>query len=184
MEETNTPIHLSRFDVCPQPEGSVFTAAKAMGPAQREELALYAGAGPATISQKASQRDGSPKFVDQQVASAEQTLHDAFTPKPQDQGFHPEATISRWPREAALPEQLGDRVFTIRLAIDRLAEQTLRASSTIENLNCRLQSYFFLHRHLGPDYLPLLLSFLNHHRFARSERPERGGKNLAEFLTG
>ena len=485
-------VHLSRFDVCPQPEGSVFTAAKAMGPAQREELALHALTGTETISRLASQRGVSRKFVYQQAASAEQALHDVFTPKPrnqgvlfslpvtkawldqlilglslichcplrgvvefcrdlldcpisvgkvhnvlkkavgqaraynmaqdlsavrigahdeifqsgrpvlvgadvpstycyllsleehrdgdtwglrllelQDQGFHPEATIAdaggglragqaqampeipcrgdvfhalqllsplvtflenrayeaivtrtqleqkkaqrqrrgqrtqglgrqlslarqaeakaialaeevalladwlrhdilslagpdhatrcalydfvvaelrsresrcphrigpvvralahqrddllafavqldqdlaalalrfqlppatlreafntevldldhpaRWPRDAALREQLGDRFFKVRLAVEELAEQTVRASSIIENLNSRLRNYFFLRRHLGKDYLTLLQFFLNHHRFARSERPERVGKSPAELLTG
>ena len=61
---------------------------------------------------------------------------------------------------------------------------TVRASSVIENLNSRLRSYFFLRRHLGPDYLALLQFFLNHRRFLRSERPERVGKSPAELLTG
>ena len=65
-----------------------------------------------------------------------------------------------------------------------LARLTVRASSVIENLNSRLRSYFFLRRHLGPDYLALLQFFLNHRRFLRSERPERVGKSPAELLTG
>jgi hypothetical protein len=70
------------------------------------------------------------------------------------------------------------------VAVAELAEQTVRASSVIENLNSRLRSYFFLRRHLGPDYLALLQFFLNHRRFLRSERPERVGKSPAELLTG
>jgi hypothetical protein len=54
----------------------------------------------------------------------------------------------------------------------------------IENLNSRLRAYFFLRRHLGPDYLALLQFFLNHRRFLRSERPERVGKSPAELLAG
>jgi hypothetical protein len=42
-----------------------------------------------------------------------------------------------------------------------------------------------IRRHLGPDYyLELLRFYLNHHRFPRSERPERAGKSPAEILAG
>jgi hypothetical protein len=91
---------------------------------------------------------------------------------------------ARGPREAALRDQLGGRFFEVSLAVEELAQQTVRASSIIENLNSRLRSYFFLRRHLGPDYLTLLQFYLNHHRFLRSERPERIGKSPAELLTG
>jgi hypothetical protein len=91
---------------------------------------------------------------------------------------------ARWPREAVLREQLGSRFFTVSVAVAELAEHTVRASSVIENLNSRLRSYFFLRRHLGPDYLHLLQFFLNHRRFLRSERPERIGKSPTELLTG
>ena len=64
------------------------------------------------------------------------------------------------------------------------ASETVRASSLVENLNSRLRSYFFLRRHLGPDYLALLQFFLNHRRLERSDRPERVGKTPAELLTG
>ena len=59
-----------------------------------------------------------------------------------------------------------------------------RASSLVENVNSRLRTYFFLRRHLGPDYLELLRFFLNHRRLPRSERAERVGKSPAELLTG
>ena len=65
-----------------------------------------------------------------------------------------------------------------------LAAGTVRASSLVENLNSRLRSYFFLRRHLGPEYLALLQFFLNHRRLERSDRPERMGKTPAELLTG
>ena len=91
---------------------------------------------------------------------------------------------ARWPREIALREQLGSSFFPLRETLSELARGTVRASSIIENLNSRLRSYFFLRRHLGPDYLALLQFFLNHHRFLRSERPERVGKSPAELLTG
>jgi hypothetical protein len=91
---------------------------------------------------------------------------------------------ARWPREAVLREQLGDRFFGVSAAVAELADRTTRASSVIENLNSRLRGYFFLRRHLGRDYLALLQFFLNHRRFLRSERPERIGKSPAELLTG
>ncbi|MBI2504841.1 MAG: hypothetical protein HYW07_16615, partial [Candidatus Latescibacteria bacterium] len=53
-----------------------------------------------------------------------------------------------------------------------------------ENLNSRLRNYFFLRKHLGPEYLDLLRFFLNHRRFLRSEHPERVGQSPAEILTG
>jgi hypothetical protein len=34
--------------------------------------------------------------------------------------------------------------------VAELADQTVRASSVIENLHSRLRSYFFLRRHPGP----------------------------------
>ncbi len=89
---------------------------------------------------------------------------------------------SRWPREDALRSQLGSRYFPLCVAAAEVARQTVRASSLVENLNSRLRSYFFLRRHLGPDYLALLQFFLNHRRFLRSERPERVGKSPAELL--
>jgi len=91
---------------------------------------------------------------------------------------------SRWPREAALRSQLGSRHYSLCVAAAEVARQTVRASSLVENLNSRLRNYFFLRRHLGPDYLALLQFFLNHRRFLRSERPERVGKSPAELLNG
>jgi hypothetical protein len=91
---------------------------------------------------------------------------------------------TRWPREDALRRQLGGRFHPLGVAVAEVARQTIRASSVIENLNSRLRNYFFLRRHLGPDYLTLLQFFLNHRRFLRSERPERVGKSPAELLNG
>jgi hypothetical protein len=91
---------------------------------------------------------------------------------------------ARWPREHALRSELGSQFFLLGAAVAELARQTVRASSVIENLNSRLRNYFFLRRHLGPDYLALLQFFLNHRRFLRSERPERVGKSPAQLLTG
>jgi hypothetical protein len=96
----------------------------------------------------------------------------------------PAATASRWQRQAALWQQLGARYWPLHSAVAAAAAQVVRASSVIENLNSRLRNYFFLRRHLGPDYLVLLQFFLNHRRFLRSEHPEREGKSPAELLTG
>jgi hypothetical protein len=90
----------------------------------------------------------------------------------------------RWPKEAALRQHLRERFHPLSAAVQELAQHTVRASSVIENLNSRLRNYFFLRRHLGPDYLALLQFFLNHRRFLRSEHPERVGKSPAELLTG
>lgn len=90
----------------------------------------------------------------------------------------------RWTGDAVLRERLGSRFYAVSVAVGEVAEDTVRASSVIENLNSRLRTYFFLRRHLGPDYLGLLQFFLNHRRFVRSTRPERAGKSPAELLTG
>jgi hypothetical protein len=90
----------------------------------------------------------------------------------------------RWPREAALRQQLRGRFYELSAAVAAVARGTVRASSVVENLNSRLRNYFFLRRHLGPDYLHLLQFFLNHRRFLRSEHPERVDRSPAELLTG
>jgi hypothetical protein len=94
------------------------------------------------------------------------------------------ANPRRWQREANLHRLLRDRFYPLSEAVRDIAEQTVRASSAVENLNSRLRNYFTLRRHLGPDYLALLQFFLNHRRFDRSDRPERVGKSPAELLTG
>jgi hypothetical protein len=90
----------------------------------------------------------------------------------------------RWPPEAALRQQLGGRFYELSGAVAAVAGRTVRASSVVENLNSRLRNYFFLRRHLGPDYLHLLQFFLNHRRFLRSEHPERVDHSPTELLTG
>jgi len=90
----------------------------------------------------------------------------------------------RWSEHAALQKQLRGRFHDVQAAVAELAAGTVRASSLVENLNSRLRSYFFLRRHLGPDYLALLQFLLNHRRLERSDRPERVGKTPAELLTG
>jgi hypothetical protein len=90
----------------------------------------------------------------------------------------------RWPREAALRQQLRGRFYALSRAVAALARGTVRASAVVENLNSRLRSYFFLRRQLGRGYLQLLRFFLNHRRFLRSAHPERVGRSPAELLTG
>jgi hypothetical protein len=89
-----------------------------------------------------------------------------------------------WAEEAAVREQLHGRLPVAQIALAALAEETVRVSSLVENLNGRLRGYSFLRRHLGSDYLALLQFYLNHRRLERSERPSRGGKTPAEPLTG
>ncbi len=91
---------------------------------------------------------------------------------------------SRWQREQGLWERLGGRYAPLRVEVERLASGVVRASSVIENLNSRLRNYFFLRKQLGGGYLGLLQFYLNHHRFARSERAERQGKSPREVLSG
>jgi hypothetical protein len=90
----------------------------------------------------------------------------------------------RWPREAALRQQLRGRFYELSEAVAAVARGTVRASSVVENLNSRLRHYFFLRRHLGPDYLHLLQFFLNHRRFLRSEHAQRVNQSPTELLTG
>jgi hypothetical protein len=90
----------------------------------------------------------------------------------------------RWLAEAALRPPLRGRFYDLKEAVAAVARRTVRASSVVENLNSRLRNYFFLRRHLGPDYLHLLQFFLNHRRFLRSEHPERVDQSPAELLTG
>jgi len=89
-----------------------------------------------------------------------------------------------WQRRAQLQTRLKDRWYPVRQAVLEAMAQTPQASSMVENLNSRLRNYFFLRRHIGHDYLDLLRFFFNHHRYARSDRPERVGKSPAELLSG
>lgn len=89
-----------------------------------------------------------------------------------------------WQQEAELHRQAHGRLHDLQVAVEQLQQRTVRASSVVENLNSRLRGYFFLRRHLGPDYLAVLQFFLNHRRFPRSERPERRDKSPRELLTG
>jgi len=89
-----------------------------------------------------------------------------------------------WQRRAKLQHALGKRYHWIETAVIEAMSDVPRASSLVENLNSRLRNYFFLRRHIGNDYLDLLRFFFNHHRYARSDRPERVGKSPAELLSG
>jgi hypothetical protein len=89
-----------------------------------------------------------------------------------------------WQRRAKLQHTLGKRYHRIETAVMEAMSDIPRASSLVENLNSRLRNYFFLRRHIGNDYLDLLRFFFNHHRYARSDRPERVGKSPAELLSG
>jgi hypothetical protein len=91
---------------------------------------------------------------------------------------------SRWQREQQLWQQLGGKYAQMRVEVEKLAAAVVRASSVIENLNSRLRNYFFLRKQLGGGYLGLLQFYLNHHRYARSERAERQGKSPREVLNG
>ena len=88
-----------------------------------------------------------------------------------------------WQRQAQLRKKLPGRFHPLETAVCEVLSETPRASSIVENLNSRLRNYFFLRRHIGNDYLHLLRFFLNHHRFRRSDRPERIGKSPAELLS-
>jgi hypothetical protein len=87
-------------------------------------------------------------------------------------------------KSAVLSKQLGLAYTAIQQALKEVEETTVRASSAVENLNSRLRPYFFLRRHLGPEYLELLRFFLNHRRYPRSRKDTRAGKSPAEILRG
>jgi hypothetical protein len=89
-----------------------------------------------------------------------------------------------WQRTARWQSLLKDRWHPIHQAVLEAMAQTHRASSIVENLNSRLRNYFFLRRQIGHGYLDLLRFFLNHRRFARSDRPQRVGHSPAELLAG
>ncbi len=93
-------------------------------------------------------------------------------------------TPSDWQAEAVLRKRLGSKFYELHQAVMKVTSNTVRASSGVENLNSRLRHDFFLRRHLSNDYLELLRFCLDHHRFPRSERPERVGCSPHELLTG
>jgi hypothetical protein len=95
-----------------------------------------------------------------------------------------ENTCIYWQQEARLRKKLRDRFDPVRVAVQEAITRTPRASSLVENRNSCLRNYFFLRRQIGNDYLDLLRFYLNHHRYLRSDRPERVGKSPAELLNG
>ena len=64
-----------------------------------------------------------------------------------------------WVRWNQLYSQLSGMFHGVIEAVGKALEETLRASSMVENLNSRLRNYFFLRRSLGDDYLSLLQFF-------------------------
>lgn len=88
-----------------------------------------------------------------------------------------------WEKARALQSSMKGCFYAVEKAIHRMIEETVRASSMVENLNSRLRNYFFLRKTLGNDYLELLQFFLNHRRYMRSSRSERVGKSPTELLT-
>jgi hypothetical protein len=90
----------------------------------------------------------------------------------------------RWEKQAALQDRLREKYYGVQSSIDKVLEDTVRASSLVENLNSRLRTYFTLRRELGNQYLDFLQFFLNHRRFMRSDVKERVGKSPTELLTG
>jgi hypothetical protein len=96
----------------------------------------------------------------------------------------PSTSTAYWQGWNRLRAKLGDKFHTLFDAVSRALAQTPRSSSLVENLNSRLRNYFTLRRHLGGSYLDLLQFFLNHRRFMRSRRAERGGKSPRELMTG
>jgi hypothetical protein len=93
-------------------------------------------------------------------------------------------SAAHWRQEGRLCQRLGRKLRPLQEAVRQVLADTPRASSVIENLNSRLRSYFFLRKEIGNDYLALRRFFLNHHRFLRSECPDRVGKSPAELLGG
>lgn len=89
-----------------------------------------------------------------------------------------------WDSYNALRSRLGHKFYKIKAAVNNILDNTIRASSLVENINSRLRPYFTLRKELGDKYLEVLQFFLNHRRFARSECPERVGKSPAELLAG
>ena len=78
MEETDMGSYLSVSGVLPQPETMLFCPATAMGPGQRQDLALHALAGTVPISRLAAEHEVSRKFIYRQRTRATDALHDAF----------------------------------------------------------------------------------------------------------
>lgn len=95
----------------------------------------------------------------------------------------PFSSQTRWEKDAWFREALRAKFHPVESEVKQLLQDTVRASSVVENLNSRLRNYFTLRRSLGDEYLAILQFFLNHRCFMRSERPERVGKSPRELMT-
>src|SRR5262249_4871060 len=80
MEETDMCIQLTTPAAAEQQQFGRLSAAKLLGPQERQALAVEALAGTQAISQLAEDRDVSRKFVYQQAEKAEQALQEVFAP--------------------------------------------------------------------------------------------------------
>jgi len=89
-----------------------------------------------------------------------------------------------WNQEQKLRKKIGANFHLAVMRINAIIEETVRASSVVENINSRLRSYFFLRKSFGQESLDLLQFYLNHKTFLRSEHPERVNKSPAELLSG
>ena len=74
--------------------------------------------------------------------------------------------------------------FATCRVIDAPAAGTVRASSLVEDLNCRLRTYFSLRRHLRLGLPGVVAVLLNHRMLERSKRPERRRLTPAKLLPG
>jgi hypothetical protein len=154
----------AREGLCPHRIGPVRRALEG----QRDQLLAFSGVLEERF-QELGARWGVPSFRVQQVCELE--------------GIDIHTTVY-WQREGQLRRGLGPKFLPLREAVRQVMADTPRASSVIENLNSRLRNYFFLRREIGNDYLDLLRFFLNHHRFGRSQWPQRVGKSPSELLSG
>jgi hypothetical protein len=135
---------------------------------QRDNLLAFAGVLEARFQQVAA-RYQVPSYLVQQVCELQR--HSSDTPAYRQ-------------RAGRLSQKLGAKFRPLQEAVRQVMAETPRASSVVENYNSRLRNYFFLRREIGNPYLDLLRFFLNHHRFLRSECPQRVGKSPVELLTG
>jgi hypothetical protein len=65
-------------------------------------------------------------------------------------------TPAYWSQVTALQRSLHGQFYAIDQTLRELRHRLHRASSLVKNLNSRLRSYFFLRRHIGPQYLTRL----------------------------
>jgi hypothetical protein len=97
-------------------------------------------------------------------------------------GFAPEDP-KRYQLEASLRRSLRGSFYVVQNAVAETLASTPRASSTVENLNSVLRSYFSLRRDVGGGYLDLLRFYLNHRVIERSRCNQREGMTPRQMLT-